>query len=78
MLMQVKGGPVASPAQSSGLKRVLRIEWLGQTVASIAWMASMFTYGINSTGDGLQLLAASAWFVANMAALGKSDTPTVE
>lgn len=42
-------------------------ELLGQTIASIAWAVSVFFYGLNSTGDWLQLLAASSWFFANMA-----------
>ena len=58
-----------SPEQPSLLKRALRIEWLGQMIASLAWIVSVFTYGISSVGDGLQLLAASSWFVANLAAL---------
>lgn len=45
----------------------LRVEWLGQTVASLCWMTSVFVYGIASTGDWLQLGAASAWLMANIA-----------
>lgn len=56
------------------MQRALRIEWLGQTIASLSWIASVFTYGISSTGDWLQLLAASAWLAANIAALSKPDT----
>ena len=52
----------------------LRVEWLGQTAASLFWIASVFTYGISSIGDGLQLLAATAWLVANIAALASDDT----
>ena len=48
---------------------MLRVEWLGQTVASLCWIVSVGTYGISETGDWLQLAAASAWFVANIAAL---------
>lgn len=50
------------------LMRVLRIEWLGQTVASICWIASVLAYGISSSGDWLQLCAASSWLLANIAA----------
>ncbi|MEM6638721.1 MAG: hypothetical protein AAF610_02340 [Pseudomonadota bacterium] len=46
---------------------LLRPEWLGQTVASVCWIVSVFSYGISSTGDWLQLGAASAWLVANIA-----------
>ncbi len=50
------------------LARVLRIEWIGQTVASLCWIGSVLAYGISSGGDWLQLLAASSWLVANIAA----------
>lgn len=49
--------------------RALRLEWLGQTVASLCWIASVFVYGISSTGDWLQLAAATSWLAANVAAL---------
>ena len=74
MLTQSQDVTDTAPARSSLLKRALRIEWLGQTLASIFWIASVFTYGISSTGDWLQLLAASTWLVANLAALGSSDS----
>lgn len=51
------------------LIRALRLEWLGQMFASLCWFASVMAYGINSTGDWLQLFAASAWFLANVAAV---------
>ena len=50
------------------VKKVLSIEWLGQTVASICWIASVLAYGISSSGDWLQLCAASSWLLANIAA----------
>ena len=62
-------------SSESFLKRALRIEWLGQTAASLFWIASVFTYGITAAGDWLQLSAASAWFIANVAALGATDSP---
>ena len=56
--------------------KFLRIDWLGQTIASFCWIVSVFVYGFASgdglqmsTGDWLQLGAASSWFIANMAAL---------
>ena len=49
--------------------KLLQVEWLGQMVASLCWTVSIFVYGINSAGDWLQLLAASAWLIANLAAL---------
>ena len=71
MLTHAESSAEVTPAKSSLLSRLFRIEWLGQTVASLAWVVSVFTYGISETGDWLQLLAASAWLVANIAALAK-------
>ena len=65
---------VESRPKQSWLTRALRVEWLGQTSASLFWIASVFTYGISSTGDWLQLLAASAWLVANIATLATEET----
>ena len=76
----VTSDPASQGSKHSRLAKALTIEWLGQTVASICWIASMFTYGISSTGDWLQLMAASAWFVANVASLMSSnaDRPAME
>ena len=49
--------------------QLFSLEWLGQMVASVLWGASVFSYGINSTGDVLQLFAAMAWMIANLAVL---------
>lgn len=51
----------------------LSIEWLGQTAASVLWIGSVLVYGISSGGDVLQLLAASSWLVANIAAVATVD-----
>lgn len=51
------------------LVSALRIEWLGQTVASLCWIGSVMSYGIRSSGDWLQFVAASAWLLANIAAI---------
>ena len=48
-------------------KKIFCVEWLGQTIASLCWIGSVLTYGINSGGDWLQLCAASAWLMANIA-----------
>lgn len=56
-------------SERSRLARALRMEWLGQTAASVCWIISVLTYGISSSGDWLQLSAASAWLVANIAAI---------
>ena len=55
----------------SRLAKALSIDWLGQTTASICWICSMFVYGVGSVGDWLQLIAASAWFLANLAVIAK-------
>ena len=74
MLTGTKEG-VSAPKSSSGpLAKAMRLEWLGQTAASVCWIASVFTYGISSGGDWLQLFAASAWLIANLAALTEKDT----
>mgnify|MGYP001202083173 CR=1 FL=1 len=44
----------------------ISFDWAGQTIASICWILSVFSYGINSIGDWLQLLAASSWLLANI------------
>lgn len=54
--------------------RALRVEWLGQTAASLLWIASVFTYGITSGGDWLQLSAASSWLMANIASLVTAES----
>ena len=50
------------------------LEWLGQTVASLCWIISVFSYGINSTGDWLQLLAASSWMLSNISSILAIDS----
>ena len=51
------------------LRRALTVEWIGQMGASVFWMASVFVYGIQAIGDVLQLCAALAWMLANIATL---------
>ena len=53
------------------VSRMLSLEWLGQTVASVCWIVSVFLYGIEKAADVLQLAAASSWLVANVASLRK-------
>ena len=64
---------IASGAGRKRLARALRVEWLGQTAASVCWLVSMWTYGISSSGDWLQLLAASSWLLANIASIGTAE-----
>jgi len=53
--------------RAARLAKIASVEWLGQTAASIFWIVSVFVYGISAPGDWLQLCAASAWLVANIA-----------
>ena len=69
MLVGTKEVAVAPKPPAGRMAKILRLEWLGQTAASVCWIASVFTYGISSGGDWLQLFAASAWLLANLAAL---------
>ncbi|MEM1250047.1 MAG: hypothetical protein AAGK22_27000 [Acidobacteriota bacterium] len=65
----LKDVEATTTARKGLLARALRLEWLGQTVASSCWIASMLFYGIGSAGDWLQMCAACAWLLANLAAL---------
>ena len=51
------------------LDKISSIEWLGQMVASLCWIISVFSYGISTNGDWLQLVAASSWMVSNIASI---------
>ncbi len=64
---------IESGALRSRLARMRSIKWLGQTTASVCWIGSMLISGIGSTGDWLQLCAASAWLLANIATLVAAD-----
>jgi len=62
----------ATPAGSlrqARLAKARRFEWLGQTTASLCWIVSVVVYGISSSGDWLQLAAASAWLASNLSTL---------
>ncbi|MEO1614226.1 MAG: hypothetical protein AAFV88_00160 [Planctomycetota bacterium] len=63
-----------SSVERSPIEAVFRMEWIGQTVASICWIGSVLAYGISSSGDWLQLFAASAWLLANIAAVFSAKT----
>ena len=51
------------------LEKISSIEWLGQMAASLCWIISVFSYGISTNGDWLQLVAASSWMVSNIASI---------
>lgn len=56
-------------SRNTRINKMMSLEWLGQTVASGAWIVSVFVYGLASTGDYLQLVAASSWMLSNVAAV---------
>tara|TARA_Y100000746_G_C15277205_1_gene356071 strand:+ start:522 stop:725 length:204 start_codon:yes stop_codon:yes gene_type:complete len=59
------------PAQTR-INKMKSIPWLGQTLASLCWIVSVFVYTNGSemsTGDWLQLAAASCWMVSNIASI---------
>ena len=51
------------------IQKMMSISWLGQTLASLCWIISVFVYGISGTGDWLQLGAASCWMMSNIASV---------
>ena len=73
MLMGNAEGAIASDTGRSRRARLRSLAWLGQTAASICWIGSMLTDGISSDGDWLQLCAASAWLLANIAAIATAE-----
>ena len=66
-------GAGASGAGRRRRNRVRSVAWLGQTAASVCWIGSMLTDGISSDGDWLQLCAASAWLLANIAVIATAE-----
>ena len=56
-------------SRNTRINKMMSLEWLGQTVASGAWSVSVFVYGLASTGDYLQLVAASSWMLSNIATI---------
>ena len=60
---------VATQLNGTRIRKMMSLEWLGQTIASGAWIVSVFVYGLASTGDYLQLVAASSWMLSNVAAV---------
>ena len=60
----------------SRIQKMATFEWLGQTLASLFWIISVFFYGFAdgnglqlATGDWLQLGAASSWLASNIAVI---------
>jgi len=65
----IKKSISANQSNNARISKMMSLEWLGQTVASGAWIVSVFVYGLASTGDYLQLVAASAWMLSNIASI---------
>ena len=63
------GGMSTSPR----ISKMMSFAWLGQTLASMCWIISVFVYETDvnlwSNGDWLQLAAASSWMVSNIASV---------
>lgn len=72
VISEVNVNPMSSSA-TTRWRAALQLSWLGQMVASVCWIVSVFAYGVSSVGDMMQLLAASAWAIANLAALRESS-----
>ena len=54
------------------INKMKSVPWLGQTLASLCWIVSVFVYTNGSemsAGDWLQLAAASCWMVSNIASI---------
>ena len=60
---------VSSSPVETFVSKMMSFEWIGQTLASLCWIISVFVYGISSTGDWLQLMAASSWMLSNIASI---------
>ena len=58
-----------SSSVETRISEIMSFEWIGQTLASLCWIISVFVYGISSTGDWLQLMAASSWLLSNIASV---------
>ena len=65
----IKKPVTTTQSNNTRISKMMSLEWLGQTIASGAWIVSVFVYGLSSTGDYLQLVAASAWMLSNIAAI---------
>ena len=55
------------------MRKMMSLGWMGQTVASLCWIVSVFAYGITTTGDWLQLCAASSCMISNIAGIASLE-----
>ena len=56
------------------IQKMMSISWIGQTLASLCWIISVFVYGISGAGDWLQLGAASCWMMSNIASITETKS----
>ena len=69
-IQEVKG--FETVPEQTRLSKMMRMEWIGQTLASLFWIVSVFAYGGPAgLGDWLQLMAASSWMLSNIASIMK-------
>ena len=59
---------IPSKTSPTRIEKMMSVGWFGQ-VLSMFWILSVFSYGITTSGDWLQLLAASSWMMSNIAAI---------
>ena len=60
---------IPSKTSPTRIEKMMSVGWFGQVLASMFWILSVFSYGITTSGDWLQLLAASSWMMSNIAAI---------
>ena len=69
-IQEVKG--FETVPEQTRLSKMMRLEWIGQTLASLFWIVSVFAYGgPEGLGDWLQLMAASSWMLSTIASIMK-------
>lgn len=77
MLNQTSSGETIKKTDGNAptrMQKATSLDWLGQTLASLCWIISVFVYvdgdlSSMSNGDWLQLAAASCWMASNIASL---------
>ena len=77
MLNQTSSGVTTEKKDGNAptrMQKATSLDWLGQTLASLCWIVSVFVYANGklssmSNGDWLQLAAASCWMASNIASL---------
>jgi len=77
MLNQTSSGVTTEKTDENAptrMQKATSLDWLGQTLASLCWIISVFVYANGelssmSNGDWLQLAAASCWMASNIASL---------